>query len=106
MNTVDVAKLTGTVSVLLIFILQFWIAINPRSSKRTLRACVLWFSVWVFFFFTVRILSLTKIATSDELSIILGFSLLIPLVGIIAQLFIEKKVQEELDKISINGEGK
>ena len=96
MNIVYLAQLTGVVAIFLLFSLKFWIAISPNSSKKTLRVAILWTSIYIFFLFVLRLLSLFNIGTLDQLRVISGFTSLIPLLAVVIQLFLNKKLDEEV----------
>ena len=98
MNIVWLAQLIGTLSIFVLFCLKFWIAVNPNTTKKTLRIAILWTSIYVFFLFVLRLLSLFNLGTQDQRIIISGLTSLIPLTAVIVQLFIQKKLDEELEK--------
>lgn len=104
------SQLVGIVSILLLFVIQFYIAITIKSSidlkapnlvRRllvmidTLVALILWVAVYVLFLFVARVLSYFQIATLDELRIISGFGSLIPLIGVVTQLYLARKVENK-----------
>lgn len=94
-HLVFIAQMTGVISVFLLFCLIFWLAIAPKTTKRTLRVAILWTTIYFFFLFVLRLLSLLHIGTIDQLRIISGFTSIIPLVAVVVQLFLEKKLDEK-----------
>ena len=95
-NPVYIAQLVGTISIFFLFCIKFWIAISPKSTKRTLRIAVLWTTIYIFFLFILRLFSLIHLGTQDQLRIVSGYAALIPLVAVIIHLFLQKKLDEEV----------
>lgn len=98
-NLEEIAQTIGLVSIFLIFILKLYIAVVPSAFLRAGRAAILWFTIYVFFLFTIRFLSYFELATLTDLRIISGFSTLIPLIAIILHLFLGKRVEKSTEKI-------
>lgn len=95
MNIVLIAQIVGVASIFLLFVLKFWIAIDKRSSNQTLRTAILWTSIYIFFLFILRIFSIFNLATQDQLRVVGGFTSIIPLIAVICQLFLQKKMTDE-----------
>lgn len=93
MNIVDLAQIVGIISIFIIFCLKFYIAVVPSAFVRAGRAAILWFTIYVFFLFILRLFFILHIGTPDGLRIVSGFATLIPLLGIVFHLFIAKKVE-------------
>jgi hypothetical protein len=96
-NLVSIAQVTGTVAIFLLFCIKFYIAISPKSTNRLLRIAILWTTVYIFFLFTLRLLSLFNIGTIDQLRIISGFAALIPLIAIIVHVWLSRKIIKTLE---------
>lgn len=95
----EIAQILGVVSVLLIFSLQFFIAIYPPAFVRLGRTTLFWTSVFVFFLFILRLFSLFNLGTVEQLRIVSGFTSPIPLIAVIISLFLGKKVKEGGEKL-------
>lgn len=94
MSIVYLAQLVGTITIFLLFALQFYVAVNPRSSKKLLRVVILWTTIYILFLFTLRVLSLAHIGTLDQLRVISGFSSLIPFVAVVAHMWLYHKIED------------
>lgn len=94
MNILIISQIIGTIAVFFLFIIQFWMSINETSFQKSGRVILLWTSTYIFFLFVLRVFTLFKIATLDDLRIVSGFSALIPLVAVIIHLLIVKKIEE------------
>ena len=97
MTIVTIAQLTGTLAVFILFCLKFWIAINPNTTKKTLRIAILWTAIWVFFFFVILLLALLNIGTREQRILAINFTLPIPLIAVITQLYLQKRMDKELE---------
>lgn len=94
-NIVYMAQVTGTIAIFIFFCLMFWISINPNSTKKTSKVANFWASIYVFFLFILRLLNIHHLGTIDQLRIISGFTTLIPLIAVIVNLFLQKKMEED-----------
>lgn len=94
MNIVLITQIIGAITIFILFCLDFWIAINPSSTKKTLQISMLWTSIYFFFLFILRVLNLFHLGTLDQLRIISGVTSFIPLIAVVAQLFLQKKLDE------------
>ena len=99
MNTmVQVAQVVGTIAIFFLFCIKFWLAINPTTTRKTLRVAILWTTVYIFFLFILRLFSLIHIGTIDQLRIVSSYASLIPLVAVIIHLVLEKKIDKEVEE--------
>lgn len=96
MNIVKIAQTVGVVSILVLFILKFFIVVHTPSWKKSGRVAMLWTTIYVFFLFILRVLSTYNLASLEQLRIISGFSSLIPLLAVIIHLFFKKKLDSEV----------
>lgn len=87
-NTVYIAQIVGTISVLLLFVIKLVIVSNPILWAKSGRIASLWTIIYVFFLFVLRIFSLFHLADIDSLRLISGYSSLLPLLGVISHLFL------------------
>lgn len=94
MNMITAIQIIGTISIFVLFVLDFIIALDKRSSNRTLRTSIIYTALYIFFLFIIRVLSILHIGTLDELRIISGLTSPIPLLAVIAQLFLEKRLEK------------
>ena len=92
MNIVQISQIVGVVAIFLLFSIKFYIAINKKFSAETLRAAILWTTMYIFFLFILRLFSLLHIGTLDQLRVISGLSSVIPLLGVISQLYLNRKL--------------
>lgn len=93
MNIFYIAQIIGTISILLLFIVIFVIALSPKSSKEILRISIIWTAIYIFFLFILRLLLIISIGDRNQLSIISGFTSPIPLVAIIIHLLFEREIK-------------
>lgn len=107
MNIVQISQIIGVVSILLLYLIDFYIVIHQPSFRKTGRIALFWTSVYVLFLFVLRAIQLTGIATQDVLRILAGLSTLIPLIAVVAHLWLNKKVADlgETDTIVSQQEG-
>lgn len=91
-NIVYIAQVTGTISILILFCLEFYLSVHEKSFQKSGRIALLWTSIYVFFLLVLRILSLLHIGTMDQLRIISGFAALTPTLTLIIHLFLIKKI--------------
>ncbi len=91
------AQIIGTISIFILFCFKLWIAINPLSSRHLLRMAILWTTVYIFFLFILRLLSLFNIGTLDGLRVVSGFSALIPLVAVMIHLYLDRKLERTIE---------
>ncbi len=103
-NIVYTAQIVGIISFILIIIIKTTIAITikkwPISEEQKidrLVAIILWMMIYFVFLLVLRSLSFFNIGTLDQLRIISGYATVIPLIGVIAQLFFQKKLEEVKD---------
>ncbi len=94
MNIIYISQIIGTVSIFLLFVLNFYIAVNDKHFLRVGRVAILWTSIYVFFLFVLRLSNLLGIGTQDQLRVISGFSSLIPLLAVLSHLFLNKKIEQ------------
>lgn len=99
MNIVTIAQITGVITIFLLFCLKFYIAVSPKSSTKLLRVAILWTSIYIFFLFIIRAISLSGIATLDQLRVISGFASVIPFLAVLAQLWLDSRIEK--DKIEL-----
>lgn len=96
MDIVELAQIVGTVTILLLFCLNFYIAIHARSYFKSGRVALLWTTIYVLFLFIVRFLSLLDIGTTNQLRIISGFTSLIPFLAVSIHLWLYRKIDEKI----------
>lgn len=94
-STVEAAQVTGTASILFLFLINFYIAVVESSFEKSGRVALLWTTIYILFLFIVRSINLIDNSLVDALRIISGFSSLIPLIAVIWHLFLNKKIIEE-----------
>lgn len=94
-----VANIVGTVSIFLLFVMKFFIAINNHLFRKSGRVAILWTTIYVFFLFMLGLVRLLNIASQDELRIISGFTSVIPLIGVATHLFLNKKIEEDDNRL-------
>lgn len=94
MNIVQISQILGTVSILGLFCILFYMVINNRLFRIYGRTAVLWTCIYVFFLFILRLMMLFQLATLDQLRVISGFSSLIPLCAILVQYFLLRNLKK------------
>lgn len=82
----------GTIAFFLLFFLHFYIAVVTTAFYKAARTAVLWTSVYVFFLFFLRLLLLLHVGTAEQIMIAGSWTTFIPLILIITQLFLNKKM--------------
>jgi hypothetical protein len=102
MNIVEIAQVTGIVSIFLLFCIKFYIAINDKLFYKSGRIAILWTTVYVFFLFLVRVVSFFGGATMDQLRILSGFSSLVPLIAVVAHLWVTRTVDTSAHEDYVN----
>lgn len=94
MNIIVIAQIVGLISFIILLCIKFYILIDIRTFRKSGRAAGLWLTIYLLFLVILRSLSLFKLADIQQLTIISGFSALIPLFGIIIQLILTKKMEK------------
>lgn len=94
MNIVEIAQITGVVSIFALFSINFYITVLDYAWRKSGRVAMLWTTVYIFFLFFLRGLSQINVGTTDQLRIISGFSSLIPLLAVVIHLFFTKQIEE------------
>lgn len=92
-DLVKLAQYIGVVSILVLFLFNFYIAVHIVSFRKSGRVALLWTTIYVLFLFCLRVIQLMNIATSEQLRIISGFTAVIPLVGVAYHLFLVRKIE-------------
>ncbi len=88
MNIVAASQIAGTVSIFLLFCMQFFIILHENSFQRSGRVAMLWTTIYIFFLFALRAIQLIGIGTLDQLRIISGFAAIITTVSVALHLII------------------
>lgn len=94
-NAAYVAQWVGTISILALFIIKLIIVSNNKAWAKSGRVAVLWTTMYVFFLFVLRLVSITGAATTEELRIISGFSAVLPLLGVGSHLLLAESNEED-----------
>jgi hypothetical protein len=84
-------QIIGTISLLLLFFIQFYMGINKSVFQKAGQTTLLWTSIYIFFLVFLRLLTLVHIGTTEQLRIISGFTSIIPLFFTLIQLFFTRK---------------
>lgn len=100
MTLVQTAQIIGTISILLLFCIKFYIAITIGGSKalsaeqkvKHLIALILWTALYFLSLSVLRLFLLLGIGTIEQLRIVGGFSAVIPLGGVVFNLWIVRKL--------------
>lgn len=87
MNILLISQYVGVISILLLFLIKFYIAVDKQAFQKAGRVAILWTSIYVFFLFVLRLIQITNIANSNQLRIISGFTTIIPLIATVIQLW-------------------
>lgn len=95
MNIILLAQIIGTLSLLLLFCINFYIGIDIELFYKAGRVAILWTTIFIFFLFFLRLLSLLHIGTMQQLQIISGFTSPIPLIAVIVQLYLTSKLKKD-----------
>jgi hypothetical protein len=95
MNIVDIAQITGIISFASLLALGYYLMFDNANWKKSGKIAFFWVINFLSFLLMLRILSAFSLGTQDQLRIIAGFSSLIPLVAVLTQLFLTKKMDEE-----------
>lgn len=95
-NHVFIAQVVGTLALYLLFGIKFWLVVNPNSSNYVFRRAVLWFLIWLFAYNVLRSLTLFHIGTTDQRTIAAGWSAVVPLVGTLVHMYLDRKMKKEL----------
>jgi len=90
MTLVEFSRWTGAYTLLLLFLIKLFIAINDEAFRRAGRVAILWTSIWALFLVILRFLSALDIGTMDQRTIVAGFTTLIPLLMTVLHLFYNK----------------
>jgi hypothetical protein len=93
-NLVQIAQAVGVVSILTLFLIKFYIVVVDSAWRKSGRIAMLWTCMYVFFLFTIRLLSYYHIGTLNDIRLISGFSAVIPPIAIILHLFFARKIDE------------
>jgi len=103
MNLSDIAQIVGIIAFSIIIILKTIIAITIKKWKisierkiNVLTAIILWVMIYFIFLLILRVFAFFSIGTVEQLRIISGFATVIPLIAVIYQLYLEKKMDEEV----------
>jgi len=93
-DIVLIAQVTGTISIFILFCLEFYMGVHEKSFQKSGRVALLWTSIYIFFLFILRVFTIFNIGTLDQLRIISGFSALIPTFMVTVHLFLLKKITQ------------
>lgn len=91
LDLVKTAQITGTVAIFFLFCIKLYIVANPIAWAKSGRVASLWTIIYIFFLFILRLINLQGTADMDALRIVSGYSAIIPLVAVIAHLFLFKQ---------------
>lgn len=92
MTIIYYSRLVGTIAIFLLYSIMFYIGLKVSLFRKVGRVAILWTTFYIFELFFLRLLSLIHIGTLDELTIISGFSALIPLIAVIIHIWLVRKV--------------
>lgn len=99
MNQVEIARTAGLVSFLLFLIVSApvgWVDLLWYKAGRT---AFQWMIIYFFFLFILRALSYFEFATQPQLQIISGYATVIPLLGLLAELWVKRHIKSSSEII-------
>lgn len=93
MNILLIIQIIGVLSIFLLFALIFFMALNKKVSSQSLRTVMLWTAIYIFFLFVLRFMLFLHIGTREQLTLISNLTSPIPIIIVLIQLFLEKKMK-------------
>lgn len=85
MLIVKIAGYIGFIAVLLLFFIQFFVAIKPNLFVKFGQIVSFWISTYILTLFIIRLLDIFNLVNPDGLRVVSGFATVIPLIGLAFQ---------------------
>lgn len=96
MNNVEIARIIGTFALILCFLIEGLILSHENIWKKYGRASGIWIVVYVYFLIALRVMLIFHWGTQNQLSIVSGWTAIIPLVGIILHMIFRGREDKPL----------
>lgn len=105
MNTDSLLYNIGSGAFFLIFAIKFVISVTIKkwhlTSEQKLNLMIVltqWTAIFIFFLFLLRVFTSLEWITTEQTRIVGVVAVLTTLIGVVSQLFLQKKLDEEVEK--------